>query len=113
MNSVFPTWEAATITILETRGSVKARIGSSRYGVRAVRHCPASAAFSVDNTRYLSAHSETEISSGGAKCLTIDANKASSLLAAVSSIVRRIFSTFPALPLTDALFVCFCVIFIV
>ena len=65
------------------------------------------------SARYLSAHSETEISSGGAKCLTIDANKASSLLAAVASIVRRIFSTFPALPLTDALFVCFCVIFIV
>ncbi len=63
-NSDLPTCDEATMTILRIFGSVKAFIGSRRYGVRLVRHCPGSAALR-GNLRYLSAHSVTVKSSGG------------------------------------------------
>ena len=69
-SSDLPTWEAATMTIFLTFGSVNAFIGSARYGVLLVLHGPASAEFSGERRRYLSAHSSTVRFSGGLKCAT-------------------------------------------
>jgi len=66
-NSDLPTCEAATMTMFVTFGSLKAFIGSSRYGVREVLHGPASAEVSGESRRWRSAHSATVRSSGGAK----------------------------------------------
>ncbi len=70
------------MTILCTFGSVKARMGSSRYGVRLVRHGPASAELSGERRRCLSAHSSTVRLSGGAKRLTAPAMAVLSFAAA-------------------------------
>ncbi len=69
-NSDFPIWLADTSTILSTFGSVKASIGSLRYGVLEVRHGPASAELSEDSRLYLSAHCDKVRFSGGLKFLT-------------------------------------------
>ncbi len=90
-NSDLPTCEAATMTMLDTFGSLKAFIGSSRYGVLEVLHGPASAAFSGESRLYFSAHSETVNSSGGAKFFTADAITAFSLLVAVFDVFFKIF----------------------
>lgn len=100
-NSDLPTCEAATITMFVTFGSLKAFIGSSRYGVLEVRHGPASAAFSGESLRNFSAHSDTVSSSGGAKFLTAGAMAAFSLFIAVFVPFFKIFS----LPIPNAFFV--------
>ena len=65
MNSDLPTWEDATMVSRRTRGSEKASIGSTRYGVLALRQGPASALLSRDRTLYCSAHWLTVRSAGG------------------------------------------------
>ena len=101
-NSDLPTCDAATITILLTFGSLNASIGSLRYGVRAVRHGPASAELSGDSFRYFSAHSATVRSSGGAKFLTAGAMAAFSLLVAVC---LDLFKILPTLAIAHALLI--------
>ena len=108
-NSDLPTCEAATITMLETFGSLNAFIGSSRYGVLEVLHGPASAALSGESRRYFSAHSETVNSSGGAKFFTAEAIAAFSLLVAFFGAFFKIFP----LTVSDALLVRFRVVLII
>src|SRR5699024_10470618 len=97
-SSDLPTCDAATMTILCTFGSVKARMGSSRYGVRLVRHGPASAELSGERRRCLSAHSSTVRLSGGAKRL-IAPEMAALSFAAAFLVVRVIGELAPSLPI--------------
>ena len=76
---------------------LNASIGSRRYGVRDVRHGPASAEVSGDKRRCLSAHSATVSSSGGLKFWTAGAMAALSCLAAflvVGFICERVAPAF-------------------
>lgn len=107
MNSVLPTCDAATITMLVTLGSRNADIGSTRYGVLEVRQGPASAAFSGDRRRCFSAHSDTVKLSGGAKFFMAGAMAAFSLLFADLVLFKIL-----ALSVADALFVGVRVVFI-